>query len=195
MSLSWHDLSALDHGARVVFVEPLDRFPHPSIPAGTTATVVNNELNEISCVMGIEPDDADLRATLKAWDGYIMLTGDDFDWSDDTPEHDPWKTNSPVAVLKPEDDPRFQRFLASRKWCEDLTKIDQDMFEAHDYKPCGYSYLDSLYIEQVNDHWPQTARDAGQWYLILTRDEYIENDIEKLERTLFDWANTSGYLD
>jgi hypothetical protein len=42
-------------------------------PQGTLATVVENSLNEMQPVLIVKPDDANLRAPLREWDGNVWL--------------------------------------------------------------------------------------------------------------------------
>jgi hypothetical protein len=58
----------------------------------------------------------------------------------------------------------------------------------------GYLYLDELYIEEVQPHWPDAAKAQGKWHLLLDRDEWITDDLETLERKLYDWAASEGYF-
>ena len=41
----------------------------------------------------------------------------------------------------------------------------------------GYLYLDALYIEEVQAHWPDAAKAAGKWHLIRGRAERITDDL------------------
>jgi hypothetical protein len=59
----------------------------------------------------------------------------------------------------------------------------------------GYLYLDALYIEEVLPHWPEAAKAEGKWHLIIGRNERITDDLEALERNLYDWALSEGYFD
>ncbi len=88
----------------------------------------------------------------------------------------------------------FQEFQATRQWSADIgAHINDSHWEDDSVPPQGWIYLDYLYIEVVANHWPEDARNQGNWYLILGREEYISNDLEMLERTLFNWAVDEGY--
>ena len=52
-----------------------------------------------------------------------------------------------------------------------------------------------LYIEEVQPHWPDAAKARGKWYLLIARDEWITDDLETLERKLYDWAASEGYFE
>jgi hypothetical protein len=59
----------------------------------------------------------------------------------------------------------------------------------------GYLYLGELYIEEVQPHWPDAAKARGKWHLLLDRDDWITDDLETLERKLYDWAVSEGYFE
>jgi hypothetical protein len=47
----------------------------------------------------------------------------------------------------------------------------------------GYLYLDGLYIEEVQPHWPGAAKARG----------WITDDLGTLERKLYDWVESEKY--
>jgi hypothetical protein len=59
----------------------------------------------------------------------------------------------------------------------------------------GYLYLEALYIEEVQAHWPDAAKAQGKWHLLTERNESISDNLEKLERALYAWALSNGYGD
>jgi len=90
----------------------------------------------------------------------------------------------------------FEQFQATRRPCADLGKALDDARWEEDKSPAsGLLYLGALYIEEVRPDWPNNARARGQWYLMIGRDEWISDDLEKLERELFDFAMSAGYAD
>lgn len=104
--LTWLQLSRLENGTRVVFAEPHDIFPITIIERGTVATVVNNSLNEIYCMIAVLPDNRKIRHELREWDGEVQLDNhteldSGADPQDMTTE---WHTFSPLALLS-EDKP------------------------------------------------------------------------------------------
>jgi hypothetical protein len=66
-TLNWFDLSKVANGTRVVFAEAWDIFPECIVPAGSTATVTENGLNELACACIVTPDDPALRTALAQW--------------------------------------------------------------------------------------------------------------------------------
>ncbi len=105
--LTWFDLSKLDNGTRVVFVEPHDIFPLLIVEAGMTGTVTNNSLNELHCLFGLLPDDAALRAALSEWDGEVILYAHELAASDDPDDiTTEWHKPSPLALFD-DDNPSF----------------------------------------------------------------------------------------
>ncbi len=57
---------------------------------------------------------------------------------------------------------------------------------------CTLTYL---YIEEMQPHWSDAAKARGKWYLLIARDEWITDDLETLERKLYDWAASEGYFE
>lgn len=89
----------------------------------------------------------------------------------------------------------FEQFQATRRHCDDLGKaVDDGRWEGQPAAK-GNLYLGCLFIESAQPHWPQEARDEGKWYLVLERDEWITDDLESLERKLYQWAESAGYFD
>lgn len=87
----------------------------------------------------------------------------------------------------------FEQFQSTRQWSTDLaTAIGSENWETNG-TPKGNLYLGCLYIDHVESHWPQIARDAGEWHLLLGRNEWITNNLVTLERRLYDWAISEGY--
>jgi hypothetical protein len=96
-TLNWFDLSKISNGTRVVFAEAHDIFPECIVPAGSTATVTENGLNELACACIVTPDDPALRTALAEWEGNIWLTPP-LDRSTGNREPD-WHGASPLALL------------------------------------------------------------------------------------------------
>jgi hypothetical protein len=108
-ALTWFELSTLEAGTRVQFVEPFDIFSENIlVPAGTLATLMDNSLNEIQPLMAVLPDDRDIRRKLLDWDGEVILYG----WTnnggminsadaDPTHEDSEWQQESPLALAPP----------------------------------------------------------------------------------------------
>jgi hypothetical protein len=89
----------------------------------------------------------------------------------------------------------FEQFQAARRYCEDLGAAISDARWEGEPAAKGYLYLDALYIEEVMPHWPEAAKAEGKWCLIIGRNERITDDLEALERNLYDWAVSEGYFD
>ena len=89
----------------------------------------------------------------------------------------------------------FEQFQATRKWCDDLGAALADARWEGEPAARGNLYLDVLCIEQVQDHWPAAARARGRWHLLIGRDEQISDDLESLERRLYEFARSEGYFD
>jgi hypothetical protein len=61
--------------------------------------------------------------------------------------------------------------------------------------PKGNLYLDALYIDHVEPHWPEEARREGEWPLLLGRSAWISDDLTSLGRRLYNWAVSEGYVE
>jgi hypothetical protein len=89
----------------------------------------------------------------------------------------------------------FEQFQATRRWCDNLPEAvsSEDWGEQDLGTPRGWLYMGVLYIDQVEEWWPDDCRREGKWHLILDRDEYITDDLERLERALYTYAISAGY--
>jgi hypothetical protein len=68
----------------------------------------------------------------------------------------------------------FAEFQATRRWCADLGKAIADARWDGEPPAKGNLYLDALYIEEVQAHWPEAAKAQGKWHLLSERSEYID---------------------
>jgi hypothetical protein len=84
----------------------------------------------------------------------------------------------------------FAEFQAGRQWLDNLEAVNPDAFGSK----AGYGYLrNELYIDDVTS-WNDPARLAnGRWYLCIGNVEWQGNDLEELERRLYQWAVREGY--
>jgi hypothetical protein len=89
----------------------------------------------------------------------------------------------------------FEQFQAARHYSEDIGAAIADARWDGEPPARGYLYLGELYIEEVQPHWPDAAKARGKWHLLLDRDEWITDDLETLERKLYDWAASEGYFE
>lgn len=74
--------------------------------------------------------------------------------------------------------PTFKEFQASGRYVEDVSTAAKDTDEV---RP-GRVYMRDLCIESSNG----SAR--GEWLLVLERGDYISDDLDMLERMLYDFA-------
>lgn len=95
--LTWRELSALENGTRVQFVEAWDIFPITVVAIGTVGTLVANELNEITSTAAVVPDDRKLRHDLAEWDGEIDLSPY-FGGGTSASEDEEWDALSPLVL-------------------------------------------------------------------------------------------------
>jgi hypothetical protein len=89
----------------------------------------------------------------------------------------------------------FEQFQASRRRSEDIGTAISDVHWEGGPPAKGYLYLDVLYIEEVQPHWPEAAKTQGKWCLHIARDDWITDDLEELERKLYAWAASEGYFE
>jgi hypothetical protein len=189
--LSWLQAARLNVGDRVVFVAAHDIFPEALVPAGTRATVTEQGLNEISSALAVTPDDVELQAKLAEWDGEIILSPP-LDREGSGNREPAWSEASPLAKVAM----TFAEFVSTRRWCEDLSEAIADARWQGEPPAKGNLYLDgTLYIEEVQAHWPDATKAQGKWHLLIERNETICDDLESLERKLFAWAMANGYGD
>lgn len=87
----------------------------------------------------------------------------------------------------------FEQFTATRTECDDLAAAVQSENWETEGTPKGNLYLGCLYIERVQAHWPAESRAAGSWCLTIDRDCQISDDLNMLERALYDFAASEGY--
>lgn len=97
--LTWREVSALENGTRVQFVEAWDIFPITVVEIGTVGTLVENELNEITSTAAVVPDDRKLRHDLAEWDGEIDLSPY-FGGGTSASEDEEWDALSPLALAE-----------------------------------------------------------------------------------------------
>jgi hypothetical protein len=80
-----------------------------------------------------------------------------------------------------------------RQWCDNLAAACQDVIFEPGAK--GNLYLGNLYIEDTTG-WPDTpGGGSGRWYLQTANIEYRTDDLERLERRLYAYAEGEGYCD
>ncbi len=89
----------------------------------------------------------------------------------------------------------FEQFQATRRYSEDIGAALSDARWDGEPAAKGNLYLDELYIEEMQPHRPEATKAQGKWCLLLDRDERISDDLEALERDLYDWAVSEGYFD
>jgi hypothetical protein len=88
----------------------------------------------------------------------------------------------------------FAEFRRTRMWSEDIGAALND--GRWDYEPQagkGFLYDGDCYIEQTAVNWPDMP--AGQWSLLIWRDEWISDDLAALERRLYDWCVGEGFFE
>lgn len=92
----------------------------------------------------------------------------------------------------PGSDASFQAFVASRRELDDVSKAGRygEVDDDGSVKDAGYEYATGLFISKVGPHWPEQARSQGSYHLLIANEEWIDDDLGALERTLFDCYRT-----
>ena len=80
----------------------------------------------------------------------------------------------------------FEEFQSTKVWSDDMSEF-VGRGDDEPTPPCGFVYTGSFYIESTK-YWPESAPAYGKgaWYLIIERSEWVDNDLERLERILWD---------
>lgn len=88
----------------------------------------------------------------------------------------------------------FEQFQATRKPCADLGAFLSDArWEDEPTPATGFIYCDALYIEDVAEHWPPASKEKGRYHLIIGRMEWMDFELEPLERHLYEFAVSEGF--
>ena len=77
---------------------------------------------------------------------------------------------------------KFNEFVQSRVWQEDMSKVDYSL----DAGTKGWLYADSFWIAQRFDSACAVSAPLIAWYLVLGNQEWLDRDLNKLERILWD---------
>ncbi len=188
--LSWLDLARLpDSGTRVVFVADYPVYEFCTIPAGTAGVVTSNELNEITCHLEVMPDNEDLRMDLDDW-GCCAFLGAHLnpaaDMEAETEDEDvaEWNKPSPLAL---ESGLTFAEFQATGRAVADLVAEGVEEQPLDDDLPIpGRVYEGGLHIEErPSQGWPNGRPE--RWFLILSNADWLSDDLEALERELYQY--------
>lgn len=92
----------------------------------------------------------------------------------------------------------FKEFQQTREYRNDLISEDESLDE--DERVCeAYIYgdfiVDSKYVEHTLHIIKMSAGKINpSYYLTLDRSEYMNDDLEVLEKYLYDFAKSSGYF-
>jgi hypothetical protein len=88
----------------------------------------------------------------------------------------------------------LKQFTEARTRSEDLGVIVPE-FEVRGQPPAkGFVYPGWLVIEEVSAHWPESTKAQGRFYLLLGNWERVTDDLESLERDLYQYAGQEGIL-
>lgn len=87
----------------------------------------------------------------------------------------------------------FEEFQATRTHCDDLARaLETDMGAPDGHKVPGNLYDGTLFIEARAEWWSESGKAQGAWQLILENDCVISDDLEALERQLYDWSRLAN---
>lgn len=86
----------------------------------------------------------------------------------------------------------FEDFQATRKPCADIgATLGEETGTPEGQKQGGLIYIDNLFIETVEPWWDDVS---AQYHLLIENSTELSNDLEPLERKLYDYALASGAL-
>lgn len=89
----------------------------------------------------------------------------------------------------------FHQFVTTKRHVADLeTALKMSIYDDPDIKCPGFIYGDSLYIEERNDNWPESSKEAGKFYLQCGDWDCVTDDLDALERKLYDFAVGVGWI-
>lgn len=80
----------------------------------------------------------------------------------------------------------FDEFVAARREVEDVSVAERHGVDRPDTPDAGIVYPTGLFISRVGAHWPEEARVAGAWHLLISNQEWIDDDLSRLERILWE---------
>jgi hypothetical protein len=86
----------------------------------------------------------------------------------------------------------FEQFQATRRTVSDLSDAIED--EQLVGAP-GLVYLDALFIELRFEDWVGSYANDYAYKLLIGRDDWCSNELEPLERKLYEFAVSEGYCD
>ena len=82
----------------------------------------------------------------------------------------------------------FTDFKNSRRHVDDLEgALGISIYCDPGIKCPGLVYLDSYYIEERCDNWPDAAKAEGKYLLIIGNSEWLSDDLDDLEQKLWDF--------
>ncbi len=88
----------------------------------------------------------------------------------------------------------FAEFQATGRDAPDLGAFLRD-FGIDEPDARGRIYLKSLFLEDTST-WPETlpGKSRGRWYTLIGRSEFESDDLAEIERTLYRFAISEGYI-
>lgn len=86
----------------------------------------------------------------------------------------------------------IEQFRQTKKVMTDLSVATSD--ESHVGVP-GLLYCSVLCIETRTEKWKGSPAADFEYMLLIGRENYCSNDLAELEQTLFEFADSEGYLD
>lgn len=90
----------------------------------------------------------------------------------------------------------FEQFQATRRPTADLeAEINTSIYDDPVIKVPGLVYLGGLYIEESHANWTDAAREGGKYFLTIANRDWLSDDLETLERHLYDFAVSEGFTD
>lgn len=87
----------------------------------------------------------------------------------------------------------LEQFQATRTSTADLeSALNTSIYDDPEIKCPGLIYVGTLYIEESHANWTEKAREGGKYFLVINNRDWLSDDVEMLERHLFDYAVSEG---
>lgn len=89
----------------------------------------------------------------------------------------------------------FEQFQASRRHTADLeADLNMSIYDDPAIKCPGLIYSGNLYIEEVCANWTEEAQKGGRYFLVIGNRDWLTDDLELLERELYEFGVSEEIL-
>lgn len=89
----------------------------------------------------------------------------------------------------------FEQFQASRRHTSDLeADLNMSIYDDPAIKCPGLIYSGNLFIEERCANWTEEAQKGGRYFLMIGRSDWLTDDLNLLERTLYEFGTSEEIL-